>query len=175
MKKLTIAILLLFAGALTAAAQDTSEWIKYVSAEGRYEVRVPNQPELSTQDSTTTSGDKVKQYLALSGSGSHAFMVAYYDYESTQTFSLDKARDGMIAGMQATLLKEEQISLGGAAGRLLTVGVKVEGNDYVDLARIYDVNRRVYVLQCIFPKEEQSTTAVTGNCDKFFDSFKATK
>ena len=175
MKKAAITILLLFAAALIAGAQDTGEWIKYVSAEGRYEVRVPNQPELSTQDSATTSGDKVKQYLALSGSGPHAFMVAYYDYDSTQNFSLDKARDGMIAGMQATLIREDQISLGGAPGRQLTVGVKVEGRDFIDLARIYDVSRRVYVLQCIFPKDEQSTTAVTGNCDKFFDSFKVTK
>jgi hypothetical protein len=174
MKKTAITILLLFVGALAAAAQDP-EWIKYVSAEGRYEVRLPSQPELSTQDSTTTTGSKLKQYMALSGNGYHAFMVAYYDYDVVQTFSLDKARDGMIAGMQATLIREDQISLGAAPGRQLTIAVKVEGRDFVDVARLYDVTRRVYVLQCIFPKEEQGTSVVTGNCDKLFESFKATK
>ena len=169
-----VAILLVFPFALAIAAQEHGEWIKYNSPAGRYDVSLPKQPQLSTQDTTASSGEKLPQYMALSGTGKHWFMVGYFDYLANMTFSLDKARDGMIEGLHATLLKEDQISLGGLPGKQIKVVAKSEGEDFIDWARFYDIDRRVYVLQCIFPKAEDGAP-VMQDCDRFFDSFKVTK
>ena len=169
----TFAILLvLLVSAFVSAAQASGEWIKYTSAEGRFSVSMPHEPKVSTQDTTAASGEKLAQFLAVSGDGNGGFMAAYFDYRSDMTFSLDKARDGMVATLHATVLAEDQISLGGSPGKQVKFLAKAEtGEEFLDRARLYDVDRRIYVLQCIFPKAEDSP-AIIAKCEKFFDSFK---
>jgi hypothetical protein len=43
--------------------------------------------------------------------------------------------------------------------------------DFIDRARFYDVNRRIYVLQCLVPKSADGDAAAQ-TCGKFFDSFR---
>jgi hypothetical protein len=157
-----------------AIAGQTKEWIKYESPEGRYSVLVPVEPTVSKQDATSGNGDPLAQYLASAPDGNGVFMIGYFDYLPAMTFSLDKARDEMVTAMSATLLGEEVVSLGGSAGRSLKLLAKAsDGQEFIDRARIYDVAKRVYVVQCIFPKSEEGP-AVLGKCDKFFASFKNT-
>lgn len=173
MRRATASVLVVIAGALTIAAQDHSEWIKYVSPEGRYSVLVPTQPKLSTQETTASTGEKIPQYLASSPDGNGAFMIGYFDHAAEMTFSFDKARDGMVTAMNATLLSEESTSLGGSPGRALKLLAKASDQQgFIVRARLYDVARRVYVLQCIFPKAEDGAI-VLEKCGKFIDSFKA--
>jgi hypothetical protein len=172
MRRTFTILLVLLVSAVIAAAQVSGEWIKYTSAEGRYSVSLPQQPKLSTQDSTAASGEKLPQFVAVSGDGNGGFIAAYFDYRSDMTFSLDKARDGMVTNLHATVLGEDQISLGGSPGKQLKVLAKADnGEEFLDRARLYDVSRRIYVLQCIFPKAEDSP-AIMDKCAKFFDSFK---
>ena len=173
MRRRTFAILLvLFVSAAVVAAQASGDWIKYTSAEGRYSVSLPHEPKVSTQDSTAASGEKLPQFFAVSVDGNGGFMAAYFDYRSDMTFSLDKARDGMVSNLHAAVLGEDQISLGGSPGKQLKFLAKGEnGEEFLDRARMYDVNRRVYILQCIFPKA-QDGPAVVDKCEKFFGSFK---
>jgi hypothetical protein len=169
----TFAILLvLFVSVVAAAAQVNGEWIKYTSAEGRYRVSVPQEPKLSSQETTTGDGDKVPQYLASSPDGNGVFMIAYFDYKPPVTFSFDKARDAMLNAMGATLLGEDTVSLGSSPGRALKLLAKPsDKEEFIVRTRIYDVSRRVFVLQCIFPKAEDGTV-VLEKCAKFIDSFK---
>jgi hypothetical protein len=172
MRRTFAVLLVLFVSVVAAAAQVSGEWIKYTSAEGRFSVSMPGQPKLSTQESTAANGEKLRQFIAASGDGNGGFMAAYFDYRSDMTFSLDKARDGMVSNLHATVLGEDQISLGGSPGKQLKILAKVDtGDEFLDRARMYDVNRRVYILQCIFPKAEDNP-AIIDKCEKFFDSFK---
>jgi len=173
MRKATASLIILLASVLGIAAQNNSEWIKYTSADGRYSVSVPQEPKVSTQDTTNGDGDKVPQYLASSPDGNGVFMIGYFDYKPPVTFSFDKARDGMLKAMEATLLGEDPVSLGSSPGRQLRLLAKTpDAQEFMVRARIYDVSGRVFVLQCIFPKAEDGVVVVE-KCGKFIDSFKA--
>jgi len=173
MRKAITAFMMLVAFALTITAQSSGEWIRYTSAEGRYNVAVPQEPKVSTQETTSSTGEKIPQQLAASPDGNGVFMIGYFDYTTTMTFSFDKARDGMLSSMRATLLGEETISLGSSPGRGLRLLAKAsDDTEFLVRARYYDVGRRVYVLQCIFPKLEDSP-AITEKCLRFLDSFKS--
>jgi len=169
----TFAILLvLFVSAAVVAAQASGDWIKYTSAEGRYSVSLPHEPKVSTQDSTAASGEKLVQFRAMALDGNGGFLVGYFDYGRGLTFSLDEARDGIVANLHATVLGEDQIRLGSSAGKQLKFLAKVDaGEEVLDRARMYNVRRRIYILQCIFPKAEDGPEVIS-RCEKFFDSFR---
>ena len=95
--------------------------------------------------------------------GDIVYIVGYFDALPGTIFSTDKARDGMVSAVKGTLLNETAISLSGYAGRELnistklgtdepTAGTKAEGVEYLDRARFYEVEKRVYVLQLLAPK-----------------------
>ena len=170
MRRVTIAVVLLLGSAPATMAQG-GEWTKYTSTEGRFGVSMPQEPKISNQETTAATGEKLPQYLAVSQDGKGVVMVAYFDI-GEMTFSFDKARDGMLAAMSATLMGEETISLGSSPGRALKLLAKVsDGQEFIDRARYFQVGKRVYVLQCIFPKGEESS-AIVEKCAKFIDSFK---
>jgi hypothetical protein len=100
------------------------------------------------------------------------FMVGYFDYSADLVFSLDKSRDAMVNVIKGTLLDEHSMSLGGAPGRQVKISGRTEqGMEFIDRARFYDVQPRVYVLQCIFPMSIESA-AIAERCEQFFDSFR---
>ena len=146
--------------------------ITYTSPEGRYTVTLSQQPTLTSQNVKAASGDNLLQYMASAPIGVGLAMIGYFDYPSTVVFSLDEARNGMVKSLNGTLMGEEAISLGGSPGRALTIAARTDsGIDFVDHARFYDVNRRIYVLQCLIPKaNDNGATAQT--CEDFFDSFR---
>lgn len=177
MKKCLTAILLLLIGASFAlSVQKPAEWIKYTSPEGRYSVLVPTQPKLDTQESAITAdGEKFTQYKAAVSDGNGLYLIGYFDHFPGTTFSLDKARDGMVGAIKGTLLSESAISLGGSPGRELKVTANSsDGTELLLRARFYDVDKRVYVLQFIIPKSEDDNATVEKTA-RFFDSFQVTK
>ena len=171
MKKAAFAVFVVMCFTLMATAQTQADWVKYASADGRYAVSMPVKPDLKEQEGTTKTGEKSRQYLAQAIAGTNVYMVGYFDIAETMTFSLDNARDGAVNAVSGKLLKESSISLGGSPGRQLTVAATYNGIDFFDHVRIYQVSRRVYFLQHIFPKEEEGS-ANNEKTDKFFDSFK---
>ena len=167
----SILLVLLFA-APARAAQTPGEWVKHASPEGRYSVRLPGEPKHSAQTMDTPAGEKLKQYMAQASDSNCLVMVGYFDYTAAMTFSLDKAREGMVSAVKGTLLAENSISLGGHPGKELRVAVKApNGQEFITRARYYDVAGRVYVLQCIFLKATEGP-ALAEKCERFFDSFK---
>ena len=180
-------LLVLISASLTLSVQKPDEWIKYTSPEGRYSVSLPAQPTLGTQEATTADGQKFPQYLAsVVEPGDVAFMVGYFDKVPGTIFSADAARDGMVKRIDGTLISEAAISLGGYPGRELKVlttpapeppaaGAKpAEAVEYIVRARFYEADKRVYVLQLIFPKSLDND-ALAAKATKYFDSFQVVK
>lgn len=171
MQKITTAVLTLIGGAVAFAAQDSNDWINYTSPTGRYSVLMPSQPQLITQESTTPSGAKVPQYIASVEVSSVDYMIAYFDYTTANTFSFDKARDGMLANVKGTLVSEKPIKLGRYPGRDAVISANNNGVEFLSHVKFYDVNKRVYIIQFIVLKSNQ-TSEMGAKATKFFDSFK---
>jgi hypothetical protein len=177
MKQLVLALLvwLLVNTGSAFGLQGSSEWVKYDSSEGRYSVLLPRQPKIATQEAATAEGEKFSQYTASSSDASAVFLVGYFDYVPGTTFSLDKARDGMVQAVKGTLVSEGPISLSGSPGRELKVSATgADGVEYLVQARFYDMGKRVYVLQFIIAKAADDSASAT-KAAKYFDSFKVVK
>ncbi|HAF14075.1 MAG TPA: hypothetical protein DHU55_06280 [Blastocatellia bacterium] len=172
-----VILLLLVSASLAFGMQNATDWIKYTSTEGRYTVSLPGQPQLSTQEATAGTGEKFPQYLAsVTEPGDIAYMTGYFDSIPGRVFSADAARDGMVQRINGTLLTEKTISLGSYPGRDLKVLAKAAGGttDYLVFARFFEVEKRIYVLQFIFPKSVE-TDALTARGRRYFDSFQVIK
>jgi hypothetical protein len=175
MKRALALLSLLLVCAAAASAVQNSPWINYTSAEGRYGVSLPSNPVIGTQESATADGVKFTQYKATVIDGSAVFLIGYFDHLPGTVFSLDKARDGLVAAVKGTLLSESSISIGGSPGRELKVITKGDGGtEYLLRARYYDVDQRVYVIQFITLKAEDDAVAA-ANATKYFDSFQILK
>ena len=167
MRKYFAAILLLLMSvSLALSIQKPDEWIIYTSPEGRYRASV-DEPGVT-------------------------FMTGYFDSVSGTTFSADAARDAMVKRINGTLISESAISLGGYPGRELKVLTKLvpvqaaegakpaeeakpaEAIECIVRARFYEADKRVYVLQFIFPKSLDSD-ALAAKATKYFDSFQVVK
>ena len=160
--------------AAVALAVQNSTWINYNSTEGRYTISLPAQPKLSTQESATAGGQKFLQYMATVNDQDAIYLVGYFDHVPGTIFSADRARDGMVAAVKGTLVSERIISLRGYPGREMKVAAKSETNDYVILAKFWDTENRVYVLQIVFPKSVDSES-INIKAAKYFDSFQIVK
>ncbi len=180
-------LLLLMSASLALTIQKPNEWIKYTSPEGRYTVSLPAQPKLIMQEATAATGDKFPLYLAsVVEPGDVAFIIGYFDNVPGTIFSADAARDEMVKGIRGTLISESAISLGGYPGRELKVLTKpapaepaegakpAEGREYMVRARLYEADKRVYLVQFISPKSLESD-ALAAKATRYFDSFQVVK
>jgi len=175
MKKFTTAILILLMGApLALSVQKPADWIRHVSLDGRYSVLMPAQPTLGTQEAASPDGAKFTQYKATFADDSGIYLVAYFDHVPGTTFSLEKARDGMVQAVKGTLLSDSAINLEENPGRELRLTASSEGIEFLLRAKFYNVGTRVYVLQFIVPKS-RDTSATAADAARFFDSFQLTK
>jgi hypothetical protein len=187
MRKYFAAIfVLLVSASFAVGTQKDSEWIKYTSPEGRYSILLPALPKLSSQEAEAADGQKFPQYLAsVVEPGDVVFLVGYFDSLPGTVFSADAARDGMLNRVNGKLINETTISLDGHPGRELKVSATpkpqpAEGAkpsaavEYVLRARFYEADKRIYVLQLIFPKSLESD-AMAAKAAKYFDSFQLVK
>lgn len=172
MRKFVTAVLLVVTSASFAlSVQKQAEWIKHTSAAGRYSVLLPSAPTIGTQESATADGEKFTQYKATLEEGNGVFLIGYFDHVPGTVFSMDRARDGMVAAVKGTLLNEREISLSGSLGREWKIAASApSGIEFILRARSFDIDKRIYVLQFIVPKLEDDATALQ-RATKFFDSF----
>lgn len=169
-----LVVVLISAGVQASSFQGSGEWIKYNSAKGRYSVLVPGEPRLSRQEVLTSNGKKVTQYRATASESNFAVFVGYYDYSSAMTYSLNQARDNIVASL-GTLLSQGEIGLDGHPG--LEMNVSAKGPDSMEFmvrVRIIHVDRRVYVLQFIIPRSEDNAVSAE-TATRYFDSFRVMK
>lgn len=166
-------VFLIVLAALAAGCWNSNLWVNYTSVEGRYTVSVPSQPTLKTQDSATATGDKLTQYFATSSDGKEVFITAYFDYSQSQSFTLDKARDGMVNAVKGTILSDTPITLASWPGEQVKIDAKEGDVELIMRVKFYNVDHRVYILQCIAPKSEDGS-AVEQKANRYFDSFSLT-
>ena len=175
MKRSAAILIIVISAAVAFGAQASGDWIKYTSPEGRYSVLLPAQPKLSTQEAANADGQKFQQYLAQVNDPTGYYLTGYFDLLSGDTYSLDKGRDGIIRGVNGALVSEGEISLGGNPGRELKISlVGPDKVDYLVYARMFNIDKRVYILQFIIAKSEDNK-ASAANTARFFDSFKTIK
>src|SRR5687768_9476667 len=175
MKQIALLVLVSIAAGPAFTFQNSSEWIRHQSDAGRYSILFPVQPALSTHQSSTAAGNKITQYRATATDGRATFLIAYYDYSSGTTFSFERARNGMVGKLKGTLLNERAIALDGHQGRDLKISVKgPDGTELIDRARLYDIGRRVFVLQVITVKSEDDIVAAE-KAERYFASFQIRK
>jgi hypothetical protein len=171
-KNKTLAIFLLLTVATFASGfQNSPEWPKYTSIEGRYNVLLPKQPKLSAQEGTASTGEKMVQHMAQVSDADSLYSLAYFDYGTGMTFSLDKALAGVVESVNGTLLSQQAISLSGYGGREFRVAAKHQNMDILLRGRVYDIGGRVYILQHLFKKVDD-TAGIAAKTTRFFDSFK---
>ena len=141
---------------------------QYSSAKGRFNILVPADPKLSKQEIFTGDGKKVTQYRVSASDANFAVFAAYYDYSSGMSYRLEQGRDSIVR-TTGTLLNERRINLEeGHPGLELNISAKrPEGIEFLVRVRIYDVDRRVYVLQFIIPRSEDNAES-RGNSFEVF-------
>lgn len=190
MKQILTVLLIVMATAIAAHPQEHREpvahndtprppvasvppgWVRYNSADGRYNIAMPTQPKLSTQNSQTADGVKFLQYMATSSTDSEACLVGYFDRAPSTTFSLDKARDGFVNAIKGTLISENNITLAGQPGLELRVeGTGSDGALYVLRVRIYNMGTRIYVVQFISAKSDADSPIRKREAAQYFASF----
>src|SRR5262245_22312252 len=175
MRKIICAFVVLLACQVAGFAQEHSQdrelWFRYSSSEGRYSILMPEAPKLSSQETTGGDGTKLTQYLASLAKPNAVYIAAYFDRSSNSTFSLDKARDGMLEKVNGTLVNQNPIALGSYSGlEFRAIAKTAAGEEFVVRARVYDVDFRVYVLQYIVSRTSESPV-IAREGDKFFNSF----
>jgi len=178
MRKINYAFIVLLACQVIGFSQEHSQqrelWFKYASPEGRYTILMPEAPKLSSQETTGGDGNKLTQYMASLAKPNAVYIAAYFDRASTSTFSLDKAREGMLEKVNGTLVSQTPIVLGGYSGLEFRAFAKTAaGEEFIVRARVYDIDFRVYVLQYIVSRSSESPL-VAKEGDKFFNSFALT-
>lgn len=169
-KALGIVLSMLVASiAVTAQTVATTKWIEYKSADGGYSVMLPAQPTLTRQDAKDASGKPLDQYLATASEAGATMMIGYFDYVGT--YSFDKGRDGLIAKINGKLVSEAEIKLGTLAGRSVIADASASGYDFRTYVRFYDTGRRVYVVQFLVLKTDDTAAQATRRA-RYLDSFK---
>jgi hypothetical protein len=136
---------------------------------------LPSQPTVDTQDSATAEGVKFTQYKATVVDGSSVYLVGYFDHVPGTEFSFDRAREKMVEAMNGTVVSEGKITLAANPGLELKVTFKdPEGIEYFLRARLYNVDKRLYVLEFLYPKADDSE-AVNAAGSRYLDSFQLLK
>ncbi|MEP6786839.1 MAG: hypothetical protein ABJB40_00305 [Acidobacteriota bacterium] len=170
MKRVLAAGLLLFCVAVFAHGQTGGKWIQYDSVEGRYSVLLPGDPSIGQQEAIDSDGNRYQQHKSSAFEDACLFLIGYYDYEKPTRFSFKKAQNGIIANAKGTLISEDAIDLGGIRGHELKFSTTRDGISYLVRARLYNVGERVFVVQCIYPKNDDGP-AIDAKAAKFFNSF----
>lgn len=139
---------LYFRGSLGSSSGDSSSFsnfTEFVSKEGRFKASFPGTPKEKTQSAL---GMKFKMFLMEEADG--IFGIAYFDLPSGTAVNgkqvdsaLNHAKDGMLRNMNATLIKEDRISLQGKyPGREIRADVPSKGAEMY--CSVYLVNNRAY-------------------------------
>lgn len=173
-KTLYVPIVLLMLSCLSFGFQDTT-WSTFNSPEGRFSALMPTKPKIEVRDVDSKVG-KITLYSYTSSNNVAYFHASYGDYPQEPTPGtleavLDGVRNGVVQGLQAELLDEKKITLGGFAGRELTAKRIVDGNEVRFKWRMYIVGRRLYQLAAATSKADAESPDVA----KFLTSFQVTK
>lgn len=171
-KTCSVAIVTLLCCGLGLAFQQTAQWSKLDSVEGRFSVSMPSPPEPATRDVDTAVGKLALYSFGSSNNVTHV-MISYADYPTQPSNAvqyekvLDGVRDGVIKGLEADLISETQIILRSHPGRELRAKKMFGDVEIVFTWKIYLVGRRLYQMGAATTKAD----AEVPDVQTFFNSF----
>jgi len=134
-------------------------WVKYDSPQGNYAISLPTTPELLNN----------QLHSAISDGKYFTTNTGWADVQPG--FSLERARNGYVNGLQGTLIEEKRVSIGGYPGYEWRVETKIDGRDQLYWTRSYLVGNRTYLLQFFAAKENFRNQQIIDCANKYFDSF----
>jgi hypothetical protein len=167
----------------TASSSSTSETkgTELASSEGGFNVMMPpgfTNPQQSTQMLSTPVGPVNMTLFTSTEDTNSAFMVAYLDYpESAFEGSkieamLDGARDSALSSLNATLDKQENVTLDGNPGRSMTFTGSAEGREVYGRIDYFIAQPRLYQILFITGAKDRLGAEKIQNS---FSSFKIKK
>ena len=148
-KTCSVAIVGLLCCGWALAFQQTSDWAKLDSVEGRFSVSMRTKPEAGTRDVDTAVG-KLPLYTFNSANDVAQVIVSYADYPMEPSDAaqyekvLDGVRDGLLRGLEANLISETRVILKSHPGRELRAKRMFGDVEIVFTWKIYLVGRRLY-------------------------------
>ncbi len=166
----SIAVLVLVALASVLLADDRTEWMEFVSKEGRFKVLMPGTPKQDKIDTESDFGKGVL-HMNVAQTGKTMFGANYCDFPAEIKKAplkkvFDSSRDGAVANMEGKLASEKDIKFGQYPGR--EIQIEVAGGKGLFRARVYLVEQRLYQVVIFGTPDE----AGSKEADKFLDSFK---
>lgn len=174
-KKMLATFFVLIVISFTYGSQNTANWIKYTSTEGRFSVLLPSQPKLLTQPATTSDDTQITQHAVYYEEPYGLYMIGYFDKPAGMNYSLDVGQDAFVKSNNGTLLSGKKITLDGHQGRdLLVSSSNPSSGEIITHAWLIDAGNIIYAIQFIHLKSADPT--LTSKYDAtYFDSFKITK
>ncbi|MDT4895143.1 MAG: hypothetical protein QOH25_220 [Acidobacteriota bacterium] len=173
-KKMLATFFVLIVINFTYGSQNTANWIKYTSTEGRFSVLLPSQPKLLTQSAKAPDDAQITQHAVYSEEPYGLYMIGYFDKPAGMTYSLDVGQDAFVKANNGTLLSEKKIALDGHEGRDLLVSSNTSSVETITHAWLIDAGNIIYAIQFIHLKSADPT--LTSKYDAtYFDSFKISK
>jgi hypothetical protein len=145
------------------------EFEEYYSADGRFSVLFPGEPEESLQSVRTAVG-QINLVMLTAGSKTSAFVVGYADYPRNVVESsdpeemLDGARDGAVGNVGGRLTDETTLDFHGHPAREIRVEVAKKTSIR---ARVILIENRLYQVMVV----SKSARILDGKGSEFFDSF----
>lgn len=166
--------LIAVAAVLPCVAQSSSlNWKEYVSAQGKFSILFPGQPETGYRPVGADSETSVT-YVTNLILDEKAWAVAYFDLpvqpgdEASVQKLFDRTRDHMLKMYSARLAKEDKLTVNGQPVRAFKT--KPDDQFRVQHTRIYLIGKRIYQVWALARVGNEELDGVA----KYFDSFKAT-
>jgi hypothetical protein len=173
MRKTTFAaFLVLISATLAYGIQSNTEWVKFTSPEGRFSLLLPQAPKLEVVADSTD--EKLTHNRFSEFEDGYAFVIEYFDNVTITDPEkyLDGFREGLVAAIHGTLVRENKISLDGYPGRELELSLDAGNGTIVSgRTRVYAVGSSVYSMSYVWRKDLDSTLASKIG-EKYFSSIK---
>ena len=149
---------------------DSSGWVKFTSAAGRFSVLIPEIPPEKTETVNSALGPYTTHLFIVKDTTS-VYLIGWVDYDPSFNFNrqaeLEANRDNFVKGISATLLNSRATVIDGYSA----IEFSAETADRIFKSRVFLVGRRPYQIVIGSPKGVDDTASV----ERFFNSFKVGK
>jgi hypothetical protein len=168
----TASLLLVSASALGFNLQHNEPWQPFDSAEGKFSVLMPSEPELQTRDIHAENGDaKYFRFSAINQIG--LFSVMYFVHPvaakdaAEREARLELMCSGIIKNLDGQVIADKKVKLYGYPGREFTIKKSEDGEENVYQWKVFIAGDRLYQLAVTTDAKDSEATDVA----KFFNSF----
>ncbi len=161
------------ASSTAPASAPKDEWVLFSPSDGKFKLRLPQQPKLERHNTQTQAGPvELSLFTAMGGSGV-AYQIGYSDFPEARLAQqppdqvLRGAQEGAVRNVGGKLLSERQLRVHGHPAREYSVEVVKQGMTLSYWGRIVLVAARLYQLQMIGLVGQVKD----AERERFFDSF----